>query len=113
MSVPDSQLEAGTPSFGKQSPMSDFERAVSGCLIGTAVGDAFGLPCEGLSRRRAQSLFPDMSGYRFLFGRGMVSDDTQHRRRGLPAAVYAVPFRNLIFLATVLAHGSRRLLAPY
>jgi ADP-ribosylglycohydrolase len=44
------------------------------------VGDALGLPREGLSRRRARGLFggPPQQQHRFLFGRGMVSDDTEH-----------------------------------
>jgi len=49
-----------------------------GTLIGTAVGDAIGLPHEGLSRRRAMRLFPGVLRHRFLFGHGMVSDDTEH-----------------------------------
>lgn len=52
--------------------------AIAGCLIGTAVGDALGLPREGLSPRRAARLFPDPDRYSFLFGRGMFSDDTEH-----------------------------------
>lgn len=54
------------------------ERALIGCLIGTAVGDALGLPNEGLSPRRARRLFPDVDRFHFLFGRGMFSDDTEH-----------------------------------
>lgn len=52
---------------------------IVGVLFGTAVGDALGLPREGLSRRRAERLFgsPPLH-HRFLFGRGMVSDDTEH-----------------------------------
>jgi ADP-ribosyl-[dinitrogen reductase] hydrolase len=47
--------------------------------LGTAVGDAIGLPREGLSRRRAARIFgrPPL-GHRLIFGRGMVSDDTEH-----------------------------------
>lgn len=37
------------------------ERAIIGCLLGTAVGDALGLPCEGLPKRRQQRLFLDLS----------------------------------------------------
>jgi ADP-ribosylglycohydrolase len=53
--------------------------SVAGVLLGTAVGDALGLPCEGLSRRRAGRLFggPPL-GHHFLAGRGMISDDTEH-----------------------------------
>ena len=57
----------------------DFQRAVTGCLLGTAVGDALGLPLEGLSPARQQRLFPDATAYHFVFGKGMVSDDTQHQ----------------------------------
>src|SRR6185312_13056398 len=52
---------------------------LTGALLGTAVGDALGLPREGLSRRRARRLFGDSPiEHRFLLGRGMVSDDTEH-----------------------------------
>jgi ADP-ribosylglycohydrolase len=55
------------------------ERAIAGCILGTAVGDAMGLALEGLSRRRQPRLFPDLSGYHLLpFGKGMCSDDTEH-----------------------------------
>jgi len=48
-------------------------------LLGTAVGDALGLPREGLSRQRAERLFGrGPLSHRFLFGRGLVSDDTEH-----------------------------------
>lgn len=46
--------------------------------MGTAVGDALGLPMEGLSARRARRIFGSEWRHRFLFGRGMVSDDTDH-----------------------------------
>lgn len=52
--------------------------SVIGCLLGTTVGDALGLPFEGLPPRRAARLFPDRSRYHLFFGRGMVSDDTEH-----------------------------------
>ncbi len=51
---------------------------VVGCILGTAVGDALGLPYEGLSRRRAAKLFGPPDRHRFFFGHGMVSDDTEH-----------------------------------
>ncbi|MEI6541496.1 MAG: ADP-ribosylglycohydrolase family protein [Planctomycetota bacterium] len=54
------------------------DRAILGCLIGTAVGDALGLPYEGISPRRAVKMLGPPSRFRFLFGRGMVSDDTEH-----------------------------------
>lgn len=49
-----------------------------GLLIGTAIGDALGLPAEGLSRRRVQRLYQGNWRHRLVFGRGMISDDTEH-----------------------------------
>ena len=49
-----------------------------GCLWGCAVGDAIGLPYEGLSPRRARRFARLPLQHRFVFGRGMVSDDTDH-----------------------------------
>ena len=43
-----------------------------------AIGDALGLACEGLGPGRQRRLFPQLDGYHFLFGHGMVSDDTEH-----------------------------------
>ena len=51
--------------------------AIAGCLLGCAVGDSLGLPYEGLSRRRGIRLLGQPTRQRFLFGRGMVSDDTE------------------------------------
>lgn len=51
---------------------------IAGALLGTAVGDALGLPREGLSADRARRRFGDEVRHAFLFGRGMVSDDTEH-----------------------------------
>lgn len=52
--------------------------AIIGCVLGTAVGDALGLPYEGLPPQRAARMFPHHNRYHLLFGRGMVSDDTEH-----------------------------------
>ena len=58
--------------------MSDTkENRITGCLLGTAVGDALGLPYEGLSRRRAQRFFGPPDRYRLVHRYGMVSDDTE------------------------------------
>lgn len=52
---------------------------IAGLLLGTAVGDALGLPREGLTARRATRLFgPPPLRHAFLLGRGMCSDDTEH-----------------------------------
>ncbi len=54
-------------------------RAITGCLLGTAVGDALGLACEGLSRRRQAKMFRTLDSHKLLpFGKGMTSDDTEH-----------------------------------
>jgi ADP-ribosylglycohydrolase len=52
--------------------------AIIGSILGTAVGDALGLPYENLSRRRGARLWGEPDYYHFLFGRGMTSDDTEH-----------------------------------
>ncbi len=58
--------------------MAITQTALVGSILGTAVGDAIGLPYEGLSPRRAAKLLGPPTRYRFLLGRGMVSDDTEH-----------------------------------
>ena len=52
--------------------------AVAGCLVGLAVGDALGLPREGLSPRRGARLYPHLDRHQLLFRRGLFSDDTEH-----------------------------------
>jgi len=54
------------------------ERALVGSMLGTAVGDALGLACEGLSPQRQLKMFPSLDRYGLMFGTGMVSDDTEH-----------------------------------
>ena len=54
------------------------EDQIVGCLLGTAVGDSLGLPYEGLTRGRGVRLIGTPDRQRFFFGRGMVSDDTEH-----------------------------------
>lgn len=52
---------------------------LGGVLLGTAVGDALGLPFEGMSRRRVRKFLSRAPlGRRFRFGRAPVSDDTDH-----------------------------------
>jgi len=52
--------------------------AVFGCVLGLAVGDALGVPREGMSARRGERLFPNLDKHHFFFGHGMFSDDTEH-----------------------------------
>jgi ADP-ribosyl-[dinitrogen reductase] hydrolase len=54
------------------------EKSITGCLLGTAIGDALGLCCEGLSKKRLKKMYPDMNKYHFFFNKGMISDDTEH-----------------------------------
>ena len=50
-----------------------------GALLGTAVGDALGLPFERMPGRRTRRILgKNPLRHRFLFGFGMVSDDTEH-----------------------------------
>ncbi len=50
-----------------------------GCILGTAVGDAIGLPREGVGRRRGERLFGSSPlEHRLILGRGLCSDDTEH-----------------------------------
>lgn len=60
--------------------------SILGSLLGTAVGDALGLPYEGMSRERVRA-FGEIR-HRFLLGRGMFSDDTEHTLM-LAAAMHA------------------------
>ncbi len=62
---------------------------IIGCLLGTAAGDAMGLCFENLSKRRQNSLFRDVEGYHFFFGKGMVSDDTEHACMTAQALIFS------------------------
>ncbi len=53
-------------------------RPLESVLLGTAVGDSLGLPAEGLSPKCIARRWPGPWRQRFVFGRGMVSDDTEH-----------------------------------
>jgi len=99
------------------------EKAIIGCILGTAVGDALGLPYEGVAPRRAKRLLGPPDRYRFLFGHGMISDDTEHtcmvamsEKSTLKAPrvnPIAILPRNILFLFVVLCHGFRRVAPPY
>jgi ADP-ribosyl-[dinitrogen reductase] hydrolase len=52
--------------------------AILGCLLGEAIGDSMGLWCEGLSPHRQRRFESGALHQRFLFGHGMISDDTEH-----------------------------------
>lgn len=63
------------------------QKNIEGCLLGTAVADALGLPYEGLSPNRAFKLLGRPEKHRFFRGRGMVSDDTEHTVMSLMAFI--------------------------
>jgi len=50
----------------------------AGLFLGGAVGDALGLPAENLSPARIQKLWGGTWRMRFVWGRGITSDDTEH-----------------------------------
>ena len=54
------------------------QESVAGAILGCAVGDAIGLPYEGVSKQRGVRLLGPPDRHRFAWGRGMVSDDTEH-----------------------------------
>ena len=55
----------------------DLRDRVAGCLLGTAVGDALGLPCEGMSSKRIARRFGRLDRFRLVGRTGYVSDDTE------------------------------------
>lgn len=50
---------------------------IAGLLLGTALGDALGLPLEGLSAAIIRKRFPDLEAFHLIGQRGFVSDDTE------------------------------------
>lgn len=56
----------------------DKKQAIIGCLLGTAIADALGLPYEGLSREKINRKFKEINQHRLFFHKGMMSDDTEH-----------------------------------
>ena len=51
--------------------------SIAGCLLGTALGDALGLPMEGLSPEHINRRFPTVDRFYLANGPGFVSDDTE------------------------------------
>lgn len=99
----DAQRVAGT---------ARFIEPCAGCILGTAVGDALGLPYEGLSAHRAARLFADPARYHLLpFGYGLCSDDTEHTimvaEALIASAGYAMAYRDAAEFRKQLACGLR------
>jgi ADP-ribosylglycohydrolase len=57
--------------------LSERKARLTGCLLGTALGDALGLPAEGMSSRAVQRRFGRVDRFRLLGNTGFVSDDTE------------------------------------
>ena len=57
---------------------STLQSKIEGLLLGTAVADAIGLPTEGMTPEKVERLgwAKDLK-HRFIFGKGMWSDDTE------------------------------------
>ena len=64
--------------YWKISNMELFKDKFRGVILGTAVGDALGLPAEGFSQKRAEKMFKGNWHHRLILNKGMVSDDTEH-----------------------------------
>lgn len=69
-----------TTRTGAERPSTprDEQKSFEAVLIGTAVGDALGLPAENMSPDRIRRLWHGPWRMRLLPGRGMISDDTEH-----------------------------------
>lgn len=74
-----------------------------GALLGTAVGDAYGLPFEGMTPKRIAKMSPEKAHYRLIpiLHGGMVSDDTEHAVMTVQA--YIASGNNLLIFKKSLA----------
>jgi ADP-ribosylglycohydrolase len=81
------------------------EDRLVGTLLGVALGDALGLPCEGMSARAIERRFGRVERFRLLGSTGFVSDDTEQsalvaqsllRGAGDPLRVAAAFRRSLV-----------------
>ncbi len=110
-----------TPDAHHETPLTPTE-LYEGVLHGTAIGDALGLACEGLSAGVIAKRFGRVDRYRLFGAIGWVSDDTEQSALVERGDVLARPAsfswpmalaRNLALYPVVLAHGLRRLAPPY
>ena len=69
MIEPDAIVSSGSVGIGADR--------LAGALLGTALGDALGLPCEGMSARSIARRFQSIDRFRLLGKTGFVSDDTE------------------------------------
>ena len=59
------------------STLDPREDRIAGILLGTALGDALGLACEGMSAKLIRRRYGRVARFHFLFRTGYVSDDTE------------------------------------
>lgn len=64
--------------FTLEKPIMNPHPALINSLTGIALGDSLGLPSEGMSRARIAKRWKGELKQRLVFGRGMLSDDTEH-----------------------------------
>jgi len=76
--APKDQIADEPRDVAEHAEVERLRTALTGCLLGGAVGDALGLSYEGLSRVRGTRLFPAVEHYHFLGRKGCCSDDTEH-----------------------------------
>lgn len=70
---------------------SGIKYSLYGSLLGTAVGDAYGLPFEGILPRRLAKLFAKDDHYHLIpfINGAMVSDDTEHAVMTVQAFIHS------------------------
>ena len=95
------------------STIDNQEKQYVGLLIGTAIGDAIGLPREGLTPKRARRLFGSKIRHSFLvlpyFKRlGICSDDTDHLVLTAFSLLKSLPDQNSDFFARELTCQIRK-----
>ena len=69
---------SGLPRGASAEADASLHAALEGCLLGGAVGDALGLPAEGLHPDRIRRRWSGQWRMRLLPGRGLCSDDAEH-----------------------------------
>ena len=81
------------PASCNESAELKLYNSIEGSLFGTAVGDAIGLPYEGMSSKRIKKFKPFPLKHRFFFGKGMLSDDTEHTCIVAHALIFSIEDR--------------------
>ena len=95
------------------STIDNQEKQYIGLLIGTAIGDAVGLPREGLAPKRAQKLFGNKIQHSFFVlpyikRLGICSDDTDHLVLTAFSLLKNLPKHNSEYFAKELNYQMKR-----